>query len=169
MKSKKSILELSQMLLRRKSYGDYFLSSEKLTMNIGGDVTGGNANREYVEADQWRKATSAEAVDRMDSKLTDDIEHQDNSSADSIVKATEADKTTVNKSEESESQQSGSKETGVKVEKTDTEEAAGALDEYGYTKRDSFTSELFKIHITNMHKKFGFKVSYFLFEILQYT
>ena len=41
----------------------------------------------------------------------------------------------------------------------------GDLDEYNYTKRDEFTSEIFKLSISNLPKKFGFVVyySYWLF------
>ena len=35
---------------------------------------------------------------------------------------------------------------------------ADVVDEYSYTRRDDFTSELFKLSITNLPKRFGFKV-----------
>ena len=35
-------------------------------------------------------------------------------------------------------------------------------DEYTYTKREGFTSEIFKISVTNLPKKFGFAVNIFV-------
>lgn len=50
-----------------------------------------------------------------------------------------------------------SKET-VKAEEELNEKDITEPDEYNYTKRDDFTSEIFKLAISNLPRKFGFKV-----------
>lgn len=55
-------------------------------------------------------------------------------------------------------------EDGAINDEPDEEEAES--DPYFYTKRDEFTSEIYKIELQNLPKKCGYKVSYFLISYL---
>ena len=86
------------------------------------------------------------------------------SSDDKIVDEAKADETVQDVAKEVESTQEATCSTGGEhvednTEKNGAEGTSESLDEYEYTKRGDFTSELFKINITNLHKWCRFKVS----------
>lgn len=62
--------------------------------------------------------------------------------------------------EENEAIELDKDEDGVINDEPDEEEAES--DPYFYTKRDEFTSEIYKIELQNLPKKCGYKVRYFL-------
>ena len=98
-------------------------------------------------------------VARMEETKTD----QSISSDVKIVDVAKADETVEDVAKEVESTQEATCSTGGEhvednTEKNGAEGTSESLDEYEYTKRGDFTSELFKINITNLHKWCRFKV-----------
>ena len=98
-------------------------------------------------------------VNETDQSISSDDKIVDVAKAD----VAKADETVQDVAKEVESTQEATCSTGGEhvednTEKNGAEGTSESLDEYEYTKRGDFTSELFKINITNLHKWCRFKV-----------
>lgn len=96
------------------------------------------SSSDSVQDSCYAQITSDEAVNKLQKDASDNIK----SGSDTVTVMTEDNREAVKASAEEE------------LNKKDITEP----DEYNYTKRDDFTSEVFKLAVSNLPRKFGFKV-----------